>query len=94
MVKKYIEDPNKSWEEKYIELEQHHIEETTYLVSKLEELRSAIKDHREKTGHEMCWENDEELWQVLGDNIEIDHTPPNWCEFMERCVAYRKSKDK
>lgn len=56
--------------------------------------QNAIKKHREQTGHNMCWENDEELWSVLKDGIVIDHTPPNWCEFMTKCAQYRASKDK
>lgn len=60
----------------------------------IDKLEDAIRNHRSKTGHEMCWENDEELWAVLGDNVEIDHTPPEWCEFMTKCAEYRKSRDR
>jgi hypothetical protein len=62
--------------------------------SRIKELEDAIRKHRETTGHNMCWENDEELWTVLKDGIKLDHTPPNWCEFMQNCAAYRASKDK
>lgn len=48
--------------------------------------------HRSKTGHEMCHENDEELWRALNDGVIVDHTPPSWCEFMTRCALYRQSK--
>lgn len=61
---------------------------------KIAGLEEAIKKHREQTGHNMCWENDEELWSVLKDGVVIDHTPPNWCEFMTKCAQYRASKDK
>jgi hypothetical protein len=37
-VKKYKMDESKSWEERYRELEQHHIEETTFLIEKVREL--------------------------------------------------------
>ncbi len=66
----------------------------TELQNRILELESAIRKHREQTGHNMCWENDEELWSTLGDSIKIDHTPPPWEEFMHRCAAYRASKDK
>ena len=61
---------------------------------KINKLEDAIRKHREQTGHNMCWENDEELWATLEDGIKIDHTTPDWCEFMNRCVEYRASKDK
>lgn len=61
---------------------------------RIKELETAIKKHRAATGHNMCHENDEELWLVLKDNVKIDHTPPPWCEFMQKCAEYRASKDK
>jgi hypothetical protein len=72
-----------------------------YLVSgidistriRIRELEDAIRKHRSATGHDMCWENDVELWSVLKDNVKMDHTPPPWPEFMKRCAAYRASKD-
>lgn len=64
------------------------------LRARVAELEAAIRKHREATGHEMCWENDEELWSTLGDGVVIDHTPPPWCEFMQRCAEYRASKDR
>ena len=64
------------------------------LEDRVEELEIAIRKHREQTSHNMCWENDEELWAVLNDGIKIDHTPPSWCEFMTKCAEYRASKDK
>lgn len=36
-VKKYKDDPNLSWEERYKQLEIHHIEETTFLINKIRE---------------------------------------------------------
>lgn len=35
MVKKYTMDESKSWEERYHELEAHHVEETVELFGKL-----------------------------------------------------------
>ena len=64
------------------------------LYNRVEELESAIKKHRDQTGHNLCWENDQELWAVLNDGVVIDHTPPAWDEFMLKCVEYRKSRDK
>lgn len=57
-------------------------------------LRAAIENHRSKTKHEMCWENDEELWAVLDDGVKIDHTPPPKDEFLRRCAEYCSSRMK
>lgn len=70
------------------------VDKVANLHTRINELETAIKKHREQTGHNMCWENDEELWSVLNDGVKIDHTPPNWCEFMTKCAEYRASKDK
>jgi hypothetical protein len=84
--------------EKVAEGEIVHMGSTDEMLVKLEErvneLTAAIYKHREQTGHNMCWENDEELWAVLNDGVKIDHTAPNWCEFMTKCAEYRASNDK
>jgi hypothetical protein len=61
---------------------------------RLFKLEAAIRKHRKQTMHEMCWENDEELWTTIEDTEQIDHTPPPWCEFMQKCAAYRASKER
>jgi len=55
-------------------------------------LRDAIEKHRAQTGHNMCWENDEELWSVLGDSVSFDHTKPDRKEFLKRCEQYCDSR--
>lgn len=64
------------------------------LRARVRELEAAIRKHRRATGHKMCWENDEELWRVLKDGKKLDHAPPPWEEFMQRCAAYRASREK
>lgn len=93
-IKKYVDDPSLTWEERYARLDAHHLEETQWMMNRIKELEAAIKKHREQTGHEMCWENDEELWAVLGDDVKVDHTPPEWCEFIQKCAEYRKSRER
>jgi hypothetical protein len=41
-VPRYVMDETKSWEERYRELEQHHIQETTFLIGKVRELAAVI----------------------------------------------------
>ncbi len=37
-VKHYKDDVTKSWEERYKELEKHHLEETNFLITKIREI--------------------------------------------------------
>lgn len=37
-VKKYVYDEKLSWEEKYKKLEEHHIQETTFLINKIRDI--------------------------------------------------------
>ncbi|MEP5341442.1 MAG: hypothetical protein ABJQ50_17145 [Algibacter sp.] len=41
-VKRYIDDENLSWEERYNKLEKHHIEETSFLIDKIREIVKSI----------------------------------------------------
>ena len=42
-VKKYTEDESLSWEERYKKLEQHHLEETNFLIEKI---RGIVRDNK------------------------------------------------
>ena len=37
-VKKYKDDESLTWEERYKKLEQHHIDETNFLINKISEI--------------------------------------------------------
>ncbi len=37
-VKRYEDNETKSWEERYKQLEKHHLEETSFLINKIREL--------------------------------------------------------
>jgi hypothetical protein len=39
-IKKYIDDPSLTWEERYKRLEAHHLEETNELIRVLKELNN------------------------------------------------------
>lgn len=43
-VKKYKMNLDLSWEKRYHELEEHHIEETTFLINKVRELANALDE--------------------------------------------------
>lgn len=54
-------------------------------------LRGAIMRHRSAQGHNLCHENDTELYSALEDGITVDHTAPPRCEFREKCREYYES---
>lgn len=37
-VKRYVDDPSLSWEERYKRLEEHHMKETTFLIEEVRNL--------------------------------------------------------
>lgn len=41
-VPKYIMDESKPWEQRYRELDQHHVRETTFLIEKVRELAAEL----------------------------------------------------
>ena len=43
-VPKYGMDESKSWEDRYKELEQHHVQETTFLINKVRELAAELNE--------------------------------------------------
>jgi hypothetical protein len=57
-------------------------------------LEAAIRKHRAAQGQDLCWENDIELWEALGDHEKVDRKVPPWPEFMAGCVRYRQMLDR
>jgi hypothetical protein len=47
-VPRYVMDESKPWEERYRELERHHIAETTFLIEKVRELAARINANEAK----------------------------------------------
>ena len=42
-VPRYTMDESKTWEERYHDLDKHHIQETTFLIDKIRELAAEIE---------------------------------------------------
>jgi len=55
-------------------------------------LRSGIRQHRDSTGHDLCWHHPE-LWDLLPESVEPDVAVPEWPQFLRGCVHYRESLD-
>jgi len=62
------------------------------LVAEVLRLRRAIREHRDATGHDLCWHHPD-LWSLLPEKVEPSVAVPAWPQFMRGCVAYRQSLD-
>ncbi len=62
------------------------------LLAEVVRLRTAIRAHRDATGHDLCW-HQPALWGVLPEKIAPNLAVPTWDRFMRGCVAYRASLD-
>ncbi|MEJ7736681.1 MAG: hypothetical protein WKF97_04570 [Chitinophagaceae bacterium] len=60
------------------------------LIEQIIKLRAGIREHRDSTGHELCWHHPK-LWNLLPEKTEPQISVPDWPEFITRCAAYRKS---
>lgn len=62
------------------------------LMEEVMKLRQGIREHRDSTGHNLCWHHPA-LWALLPEKTDPLPTVPEWPQFMEGCVTYRRSLD-
>ena len=62
------------------------------LVAEVKRLRQGIRQHRDRTGHELCWHHPA-LWALLPDATDSLPTVPDWPQFLQGCIRYRQSLD-
>ena len=62
------------------------------LVAEVKRLRQGIRQHRDSTGHGLCWHHPE-LWGLLPEATDPIPTVPVWPEFLRGCIRYRQSLD-
>ena len=60
------------------------------LLSELKRLRKGVRDHRDATGHELCWHHPK-LWALLPEQVDPAIAVPPWPKFLRGCVHYRES---
>ena len=60
------------------------------LLAEVRRLRAAIRDHRDSSGHELCWHHPQ-LWGLLPERIDPQIAIPPWPKFLRGCVRYRES---
>jgi hypothetical protein len=63
------------------------------LRSELRKLRAGIRQHRDRSGHELCWYSPE-LWDLLPEKVSVKPEVPPTEEFLDQCRVFRKSLDK
>ena len=62
------------------------------LITEVKRLRQGIRNHRDSSGHELCWHHPA-LWALLPERQDPLPTVPEWPEFLRRCIRYRQSLD-
>ena len=60
------------------------------LIDEVIRLRNGIREHRDSTGHELCWHHPK-LWNLLPEKTDPKILVPDWPEFMKGCIRYRTS---
>jgi hypothetical protein len=62
------------------------------LITEVRKLRQGIREHRDSTGQDLCWHHPA-LWGLLPEKQDPLPSVPDWPQFMEGCVRYRRSLD-
>jgi hypothetical protein len=62
------------------------------LIAEAIKLRRGIREHRDSTGHELCWHHPR-LWGLLPKETDPLPEVPEWPQFMRGCIKYRQSLD-
>lgn len=62
------------------------------LIEEVKKLRQAIRKHRDSSGHDLCWFHPD-LWNLLPEKYDTSISVPDWPQFMEGCIRFRKSLD-
>jgi hypothetical protein len=62
------------------------------LIEEVRKLRQGIRSHRDSSGHDLCWYHPA-LWRLLPEKQDPLPTVPEWPQFMEGCVRFRRSLD-
>jgi hypothetical protein len=62
------------------------------LITEVKRLRDAIREHRDSSGHDLCWHHPA-LWGLLPERTDPQPAVPEWPQFMRGCIRYRESLD-
>ena len=62
------------------------------LIAEIKKLRHGIRQHRDRSGHDLCWHHPA-LWSLLPEKTDPLPVVPAWPQFMQGCIRYRQSLD-
>lgn len=62
------------------------------LIEEAKRLRGGIRQHRDSSGHELCWHHPA-LWSLLPEKTDPIPIVPEWPDFLRGCIKYRQSLD-
>jgi hypothetical protein len=62
------------------------------LIDEVRRLRQGIREHRDSSGHELCWHHPQ-LWGLLPEKTYPLPREPDWPVFLRGCIKYRQSLD-
>lgn len=62
------------------------------LIAEVVRLRGGIRQHRDSSGHDLCWHHPE-LWSLLPEKTDPLPAVPEWPQFLQGCIRYRRSLD-
>jgi hypothetical protein len=63
------------------------------LIEEVRRLRVGIREHRDSTGHDLCWHHPQ-LWGLLPEPIPTDIAVPPWPQFLRGCLKYREALER
>lgn len=63
------------------------------LLAEVKRLRAGIREHRDSSGHELCWHHPQ-LWGLLPEKSDPVPRVPAWPQFLRGCLRYRESLDR
>jgi len=63
------------------------------LIAEVKRLRDGIREHRDSSGHELCWHHPR-LWALLPERSDPLPSVPEWPQFLRGCIRYRESLDR
>lgn len=63
------------------------------LIEEAKRLRAGIREHRDSSGHDLCWHHPQ-LWELLPEPVPENIAVPPWPQFLRGCLKYRESLDR
>jgi len=63
------------------------------LIEEVKRLRAGIREHRDSSGHDLCWHHPN-LWGLLPEPIRAGIAVPPWPKFLRGCLKYREALDR